>query len=466
MIRRVAAGIGMTAFDKLVVAGIQLALVPILATRWGLPLYGQWLLLATLPQFLSMSDFGFATAAGTRMTMAAARGDRDEAVRVFQSAWRAILVSGAAMVCLALAAAWLAPDRLFGASPAASPGELRTTLAVLALYGVAAVQGSIFFAGFRAAQLFAVGAFWNAMVLLIENLALVATVLMGGGVVAAASAWLVGRLVGLAGQNLLLRRHVPWLRIGLARGSWSEARSLLAPAGAVMLLPMAQALALQGMALVVGAAGGRAAVPAFAAARTLSRVGMQLCWVVSTPLMPEFSAAAAREDRARMATILLATLLVSGLLVVPYAFGFMLLGGRAIALWTHGAIAAPPGLVVAMGAAILFGGIWYPVSNLLLACNRHARYTIWYVALALVSLPAGYLSVRLLGVSGGGLAMALLDLAMLVVVAQAGRSVLASASELRSALQRLALRSALQRLAPRSALQRLAPPWRPRPGPG
>jgi hypothetical protein len=58
-------------------------LVPVLASRWGLELYGQWLLLATLPQFLSMSDLGFATAAGTRMTMAVARGDRDEALRLF-----------------------------------------------------------------------------------------------------------------------------------------------------------------------------------------------------------------------------------------------------------------------------------------------------------------------------------------------------------------------------------------------
>jgi O-antigen/teichoic acid export membrane protein len=212
-----------------------------------------------------------------------------------------------------------------------------------------------------------------------------------------------------------------------------------------MLLPIAQALVLQGMALVVGAAAGRAAVPAFAAARTLSRVGMQLCWVVSTPLMPEFSSASARGDRLRMATILLATLMVSCLLVMPYALGFMALGGRAMALWTHGTIAAPAGLVAAMGATILFGGIWYPVSNLLLACNRHARYTTWYVVLALASLPSGYLLTRLMGVTGAALTMALLDLAMLAVVAVAGRAVLASATELRMALLNVASLRRLRR---------------------
>jgi len=416
MIRRLAAGIGMTVFDKLVIAGTQLALVPILASHWGLALYGQWLLLATVPQFLSMSDFGFATAAGTRMTMAVARGERDEAVRVFQSAWRAILVSSAGMIGLALALAWLAPDALFGAGGAAAIADLRLTLAILALYGVVAVQGSIVFAGFRAAQLFPVGAFWNAMVLLIENAALVVTVLLGGGTIAAALAWLTGRVLGLVGQNLLLRRRVPWLTIGLAQGNWREARSLMAPAGAVMLLPIAQAVVLQGMALLVGAVAGRTAVPAFAATRTLSRVGMQLCWIVSTPLMPEFSAALARDDARRMTAMIAGTLLFSGVCVVPFALGFMAWGQAAIAAWTHGAILPPQALVTAMALAILCGGIWYPLSNLILAANAQAGYTIWYVGLAAIAVVAAFGLVGRYGATGAAGAMAALDLAMLIVV--------------------------------------------------
>ena len=434
MIRRVAAGIGMTTFDKLVIAGTQLTLVPVLASRWGLDLYGQWLLLATLPQFLSMSDFGFATAAGTRMTMAAARGDRAEALRLFQSAWRAILASSAGMVALALTAAWLIPPSLFGTAPAAPVAALRATLAILAVYGVLAVQGSIFFAGFRAAQLFPVGAFWNAMVLLIENLALVITVVLGGGIVAAAAAWLAGRMLGLIGQNWLLRRRVPWLRIGLARGSWREARGLLAPAGAVMVLPIAQALVLQGTALVVGAVAGRAAVPAFAATRTLSRVGMQLCWIVSTPLMPEFSAALARQDRRRIVGMIGAVLLFSALCVVPFAFGFMVLGRAGIALWTHGAILPSRGLVVAMGCAILCGGIWYPLSNLILAANRQASYTLWYLALACGGLALAVPLVAIFGASGAALAMAGLDFVMLLVVARLARRLFGTGNDPGAAL--------------------------------
>jgi O-antigen/teichoic acid export membrane protein len=428
MMRRVAAGIGMTTFDKLVVAGTQLVLVPVLASRWGLELYGQWLLLATLPQFLSLSDLGFATAAGTRMTMAVARGDRDEALRLFQSAWRAILASSAVIVTVLMAAAWLLPAPMMGADDA----ERRLTFAILALYGVAAVQGGIFFAAFRAAGLFPVGAFCNAMVLLVENGALVLVVLLGGSPLAAALAWLFGRLAGLTGQNMVLRRKVPWLRIGLSRGSWAEARKLLGPAGAVMLLPLAQAVVLQGTALMVGAAAGAAAVPVFAATRTLSRVGMQMCWIVTTPLMPEFSAAVVRGDRGRMAAMVVATLAFSGLLVAPYALGFMVLGGGFVRAWTHGAILPPATLTFGMGLAILFGGIWYPLSNLLLAADRQARYTLWYAGLALASLPAAFVLVRLIGVSGAAGAMALLDGAMLLVVCAAARTVLPGWGEMRA----------------------------------
>jgi len=151
---------------------------------------------------------------------------------------------------------------------------------------------------------------------------------------------------------------------------------------------------------------------------------MQLCWIVSTPIMPELSAAAARGDRQRMAALTGATLLLSGLLVVPYALGFALFGQAAIGVWTHGAILPPQALVTLVAIGLLCGGLWYPVSNLILACNRHAGYTVRYVLLALASLPLSSLCVERFGVAGAGLAMAALDGAMLLVVVRQARGVL------------------------------------------
>ncbi|SFS10922.1 lipopolysaccharide biosynthesis protein [Sphingomonas jatrophae] len=437
MIRRVLAGVGANVFDKLIVAGSQLAMVPVLSSAWGLHLYGLWVLLITVPSFLAVGDFGFATAAGTKMTMARARGDEQAVNHIFQSAWAAVLLSSALLVTAALVLAWTVPAGLFGDAPGLPIREVRLTLSILMIYGIVAVQGSIFFAAFRAAGLFAVGAFWNALIILIESSAVIATVLLGGQPVTAALALLAGRVVGLIGQNLLLRRRVPWLRIGLREGTRAEMMALLPPAGAVMLVPMAQALALQGTSIALGAAAGQAAVPAFTAARTLSRVGLQLCWLVNTPLMPEFSAAVAREDRRGMAAMALTTLLVSTVLLVPYAILFAALGQPAILLWTRGVIHSPQPLVLTMAFVILLGGYWYPVSNLILARNRHGSYSRWYVLLAALSVPLAYLLSRQFGATGAGAAMALLDGAMLIVILRLARRLVVTPQELAAAVPQM-----------------------------
>jgi O-antigen/teichoic acid export membrane protein len=434
VIRRVLGGVGANIFDKLVVTVTQLTMVPVMANAWGLHLYGLWVLMFTAPSFLAMGDFGFAQAAGTKMTMAVARGEREEAVHVFQSAWVAILLSSAALVAITAALTWLSPASAFGMNPGMPVAEVRLTLFLLMIYGIVAVQGSIFFAGFRAAGLFAVGAFWNAFIILIESGGVITAVLFGAQPLVAACTILAGRVLGLVGQNILLRQRVPWLTIGLRRASATETRSLFAPAGAVMLVPIAQAFYLQGSALALGAAAGQAAVPAFTAARTLSRIGMQMCWLFNTPLMPEFSAAAARRDGAAQAMMVLVTLLVSAVLVIPYALLFALVGREVIVAWTHGVIHSPQSLLWVMAGSILFGGFWFPVSNLILALNRHASYTGWFVAFAAFGMPGTFVLARWLGATGAGLSMMLLDLAMLVVIVLRARDILVSGSELRKAV--------------------------------
>ncbi|WP_454884451.1 hypothetical protein [Sphingomonas oryzagri] len=405
-------------------------MVPVMANAWGLHTYGLWVMLSTAPYLLAMGDFGFAQAAGTKMTMAEARGEREEAIHIFQSAWAAILTSSAILLAAIAALALLLPASIFGADPSLPLWQARLSLFLLLLYGLTALQGTIFFAGFRCAGLFAVGAFWNALIILMECSATIVAVLLGANILIAAGTIFVGRAVGLIGQNILLRRKVPWLEIGLRRATWAETRRLFAPAGAVMLVPLAQAFSIQGTTLALGAAAGAAAVPTFTAARTLSRVGMQMCWLLNTPLMPEFSAAAARGDRRAQANMVLATLAVTLLLVVPYALLFAFFGQRVILIWTHGAIHSPAPLLLTMAGGILFGGFWFPISNLILAINRHVSYTLYYVLFAALSLPATYLAARAFGAAGAGLSTMLLDAAMVGIIALFSPRLLVSYREL------------------------------------
>lgn len=432
---RIVRGVGANAYGNLVVSGVQIALVPVLAAHWGLETYGAWLLLATVPIFLAMSDLGFATAAGTRMIMLVARGERDEAVAVFQSAWSMVLACSAAMLVLAVAVAWLLPGRWLPQAPGFDSEQARITLTVLIVYGISSLQGGILIGGMRSAGYYPLAAFWSANTILLENLAVIAVVLLGGTPIEAAAALLVCRTAALLGQAFLLRTAAPWLTFGFRQATIAEIKTLSAPAFGVMALPIGQAASLQGTALALGAAAGEAAVPAFAAARTLSRIGLQLTQLVVHAIMPEFSGAVARDDRLAQSAMLLATLACSGLVLIPFAAVLGIFGPRIVDLWTGGAIHASQSLMLVMMASALLGGFWWPLSNLILAMNRHAGYAYPFVALALLSVPVAYGLSLELGPTGAALSMALMDGAMCVLVIRLARRLFGGQVDMGTALR-------------------------------
>src|SRR5580698_503704 len=66
---------------------IQFVQVPVFLHFWSVPLYGEWLIVNSIPTYLAFSNSGFGTVAGNKMTMLVAGGQRDHALRVFQSTW-------------------------------------------------------------------------------------------------------------------------------------------------------------------------------------------------------------------------------------------------------------------------------------------------------------------------------------------------------------------------------------------
>ena len=71
--RRILHGLGANAYGQLVAIVIQLAGVPILLHAWGTQLYGEWLILAAIPTYLSMTDFGVLPARPSPPPSAASR---------------------------------------------------------------------------------------------------------------------------------------------------------------------------------------------------------------------------------------------------------------------------------------------------------------------------------------------------------------------------------------------------------
>lgn len=420
---RLAGAVSASAYNQVVQLAIQLASVPILSGHLGLKGYGIWLLLSTIPSYLAMADLGFASAAGNDMTMRVARDDVAGAAAVFLALKLIVVSTVLGLFACAGVAIYVLFPHMADFAQVATGGSGQATVLALFGYGLMALLSGIPVAGFKATHAYVLcGYLWVTMTLL-EAVCALTWVASGGGLLGAALAYLLVRSTGTLLLSVILRYHAPGLTTRDWRLALGHVRELVRPAVGVMALPVAQAIALQGAVLTIGAAAGPAAVPLFTTVRTLTRTALQMTMIVNQASTPAFSVAEARGDERRKSQLVLICLLVAGVVLVPTVPVLLGLGPMIIALWTHGAVHPPFLLLAFMSVAMLLNGLWMPVSNYILAINRHAEFSYYYVLVSACCVALGYpLAVRF-GPAGIAFALVLIDALMLRRVARIAREV-------------------------------------------
>ena len=223
---------------------------------------------------------------------------------------------------------------------------------------------------------------------------------------------------------LVVRRH-RWLRYGCAAASATELRRLLNPAMANTAIPLAQALNIQGMVVVVGAVLGPTAVVTFSTLRTLTRLAMQLVTSVAHVVEPELAAAYGADNRELLRRLFIHALRGGLWLALLAAVALALCGGRVLELWTHGRVVMDAALFGWLLASAVASVLWYGSLSVLKAANQHLRAAAIYV---LASAAAVGLAVVLLSSTNNltyaGVALLVMDAAMTVYALSAATTLL------------------------------------------
>ena len=423
--QRIARGIGANAFGQAVTIIIQLVGVPILLHAWGTQMYGEWLLLSAIPAYLSMTDLGFSLSAANDMTARVARGERAGALAVFQSLGVLVYaVAALGMVLTAAVAPWLPlTDWLHLTAMDASTAQW--VLWLLAAQVLVTLPDGVTHAGFRASGEYALHGNLNSLARLGQFGGIWLAALAGASPVISAAVALGVRAFATAfAAALLVHRH-HWLRFGTAHAQSRQLAALVRPALANVAIPLAQALNLQGMVLVVGAVLGPLAVVTFSTLRTLTRLSMQLVLALAHAVEPELAAAHGAADTALMRRLFLRALGGGLWLALGAAALLAVAGGLILDLWTHGRVAMQAGLFGWLLASAVASVLWYGALIALKAANRHLRAAYVY---ALASAGVVAMATLLLhlthDLATAGLALLVMDVAMTVYALSAAGALL------------------------------------------
>jgi O-antigen/teichoic acid export membrane protein len=401
---RLLKGFAANGFGQIVNLFIQVAGVPLFLHYWGKDLYGEWLLLSTIPSYLAMSDLSFATAAANDMTMRVAKEDKEGALSVFQGTWLLITALSLMFVLLGFVFVTFTPWTSWLKFAQLSHSQATTVAFVLLLQVIASQQTGLLWAGYRCDGYYARGILAGNLQRLAEFGAVATVVMLGGGPLRTAIAALTIRLVGCAVIWIDLHARVKWLTIGWGRGRLSAVKPLIGPALTFNAFPLGHALSLQGTLTVVGVLFGPAAATLFATTRTLTRVVWQLVGAIANTTWVELSTAFGKHDLELARTLHRKAFQMALWTGLVGSTGLVIAGPWVYRVWTHSKIPPNMPLLYLLAALSLVSIMWSTSYVVPMAANKHQKQAVVYVAaigLGLGFSAVGGLTLGLPGVAVG-----------------------------------------------------------------
>ena len=417
--RRLAAGFGVNVFSRGVATLIQVVSVPIFLRHWGTDLYGEWLLLNSIPSYFAQSDIGFGSTAGNEMTMLMAVGRQDEALDVFQSVLALTTVISSTLGALFMALVWFLPFDRWLHTYSIGRNETKLVVLLLVLSTLLSMQETLYQAAFRCVSKYVLGTFLKSLILLGSFLAVSGVVLFGGDVLLTAGVYFGVNAVGTLLLWIALKREVPWIRFGFEHARWATLKRLSGPAVSFLALPVGGVLNLQGMLLVVGHVLGPVAVVIFSTARMVSRVAIQFMNMISNTIWPEMSTAVGAEDWPLARAIHRRACQISMVSGWAIVLAMAIVGPWIWRHWTLHAFPTDTVLLDLMLLLVVFSSLWLTSLTALAATNRHQRVAMVYLIVTSVSLAAAWALTRRFGLRGTAVALIGGELFMAMTVLRA-----------------------------------------------
>lgn len=207
---------------------LQIVAVRVFLLNWGAERYADWLTLNAATGLLSLLELGINAHLGARMMAAAGRDDTSDVDRTLATGLALYTVIVAAGTLLVAGVWWLGAEDLWQiATPDTGPAGLVLAAAALLLIP-RPILGSVLSAFGR----FPLATYLGGAQQILGLGAQLSVALAGGGLLAAAVAYLVVVLViGWALPVVLIRRHHPTIALRARWPGWSELKQILFRSG-------------------------------------------------------------------------------------------------------------------------------------------------------------------------------------------------------------------------------------------
>jgi O-antigen/teichoic acid export membrane protein len=413
---RIVKGISANLASQITNAAIQLVSLPIFLKYWGTDLYGEWLILSSIPIYLSMSDIGFGVAAANEMTMKIAQDKEKEALSVFQSIWLIVSITSIIFALIAILGVNFIPLKQWLNISRMTNKETVIVFSLLIIHVLAGIQASFLTSGFRCEGNYAIGVHCYTVSRFCEYLVLLLAVTLGANPPIAALSFMLTRIFFVLIVRAILKYKSPWIIYGYKYANVNNIKKLTKPALASMGFPLSTALSNQGSLIIIGSFFNPSSVVVFSVLRTVSRIVIQLIGIVRNTISPEISSAYGKRDLNLVKKIHRNACQISFYLALSSVLILVIKGDWLLKKWTVGQIEIDLTLFYLFLLIIIVSSLWYVSITVLTATNNHEKVTISYLVINAFSLALAVLLIPIFDIKGMVLSLLIAEISIAFIV--------------------------------------------------
>ncbi|AHM62212.1 O-antigen transporter [Flammeovirgaceae bacterium 311] len=390
--------------------------VPLLLTFLGVDDYGRWLVLSSLPSWLTLANMGFGSVASNEMSMAVSAGNLAKARSLYATTYFLIFGIGVVGVAItALLAPYIPWENLLGVT-AARHQELTNAVIWLVISVFVSFLGELFNGRFKAAKKAHLAMLVSSFMPWISLLSMVIVLNYSKRFDHLALASLCSVLLYLLSFQWLSWRAFPQLHLSIPEIKIEQFRTLFRKGIAFQAFPLGNAFLFQGSLLVIQTMLGPAAVTLFGTVRTLVRSLNQAMELINQSIWPELSHLFGSGDKVKAARLHQIGVGLAVVVACTGVIGLAFLGPTLYNYWVGKAIELPQHLLLLFLLPIPFNALWFTSSVVHAACNQHEGLAWRYVFASLLSIAFCVLLCYFYGIEGAALSTLVADIVMIPYV--------------------------------------------------
>jgi O-antigen/teichoic acid export membrane protein len=415
LIKRVLGVFSVNVTGQIINLALRLISMPLFLHFWGKDLYGEWLIMLTIPSYLAISGSGISGIAANEMVIKSSKGLQAESLSVFQSVWAFISSITLLFVLLTALFAFIFPVAQWLKISHISVSDIRICMVLLAFYTFCLLQGELLLGAFRVGK-FVKGVLWYNLINLFENVGLLVVVAYSSNVLIALGVYVAIRLLGTCLMAQQLFQQVPWLKFGVRHASLTVIKSSIIPAFSFFGINISNALSVQGVLMVIGLRLGAPAVVVFTAIRTIVNLIKQFNSMIYYSVLPEFSTSLAKNN------ILLARKLHRYACQISLYFTLfniiilMFLGKTVIHIWTNGKLEVDYLFFLLMLFSMLPNTFYVTSAYVHVSINKLTKISIVCLLASIFSIVLTYVTIPFIGIAAAPVAQIVCDTILLLII--------------------------------------------------